>query len=816
MGRRMVAFAALALLSADVTPAGAAETDGKIELPLSRYERMLDQIELEDQAAPPEIAVARLERRIDGVFAKGLFRGALVERFEVLDVKGHLRVPVLDGEVSLSEVSLDGKRTSLLREGDMYTLGVSEPGVHEVRLVFYAGENQERFARRLAFALPEGGVTFLKVVVPESDIEAQLGAGALVRTSQVQGGTLLEGYLDSTGSVDLSWTRRATHKGDQKTRTEARVHTLFSIGEASVTGESMFDFTVLEGETDIVELDLPGGVEVLAVEGEPVLQWRTEGGSGGSLIVLLRYLVADKIVFKVRFQLPASDTGETKLVQPLPPAGVPFSGAAGLVGPAGLSVRTAKIESATALDPGDYPPELAALSGSPLLYGFSFSSAPVIGVAASRRSEVELTSTLIEELQASTVLASDGFEVTKTKLKIRNNTREYLAVRLPKGAQLTHCLVEGQPVRPAVGEGGVLLVPLRQSEKIGDGAQRAHRVRPGETLSDVANLYYSDPGKWSVILSANPGELSSAESVTAGQTLVIPAATDVVFEESSFVVEMAYKVKRGPLGALGRVGVTLPAIDVDTMRITWHLYFPTSLEPVGFDANLTQYSAIRYDLFTRVRDFLYNALAVRDAWAGEKYENILAQRKVIFRDESVGTAQDEAIRTEFPLVGAQYRFKRILLGRETPSISVTYLDRDWDVLLKLAALLAAFAATWALLHRYRSVRIVIVAVVAFAALLVAAHFVLGVHRRVLWGADLAMIAALVRARGGPLRARAAELFAAPWRFVEVLSARNLLFMVGALAAIAFVIVFPLLTSATAAVVMLAMWVRHLRKEVRHG
>jgi nucleoid-associated protein YgaU len=817
----MVAFAALALLSADVTVVGAAETGGRIELPLSRYEQMLDQVELEDQAVPPEIAVARLERRIDGVFAKGLFRGVLVERFEVLDVEGHLRVPVLDGEVSLAEVSLDGKRTSLLREGDMYTLGVSEAGVHEVRLVFYAGENQERFARRLAFALPEGGVTALEVVVPESDIEAQLVAGALVRTSQVQGGTLLEGYLDSTGIVDLSWTRRATHKGDLKTRTEARVHTLFSIGEASVTGESMFDYTVLEGETDIVELDLPSGVEVLAVEGEPVLQWRTEGGAGGALIVLLRYLVADKIVFRVRFQLPASDTGATELAQPLPAAGVPFSGAAGLVGPAGLNVRTAKVERATALDPGDYPPELASLSGSPLLYGFSFTSAPVIGVAASRRSEVELTSTLIEELQASTVLASDGFEVTKTKLKLRNNTREYLAVRLPKGAQLTHCLVEGQPVRPAVGEGGALLVPLRQSEKLGGGVQREHRVRPGETLSDVANLYYSDPGRWSAILTANPGTLSSAESVTAGQTLVIPASTDVVFEESSFVVEMAYKVKRDHMGAFGRVGVALPALDVDTMRVTWHLYFPASLEPVGFDANLTQYSAIRYDLFTRIRDFLYNALAVRDAWAGEKYENILAQRKVIYRDESVSMAQDEAIRTEFPLVGAQYRFKRILLGRETPSISVTYLDRDWDVLLQLAALVAAFAATWLLLHRYRSLRVVIIAAVAFIALLVAAHFVLGVHRRLLWGADLALIAAIFRARGGPLRDRAAELLAAPWRFVEVLRVRNLLFMVGVLFAISFVIVFPLLTSATAAVVMLAMWVRLRSKrgvqgEVRHG
>jgi len=348
-----------------------------------------------------------------------------------------------------------------------------------------------------------------------------------------------------------------------------------------------------------------------------------------------------------------------------------------------------------------------------------------------------------------------------------------------------------------------------------EGGARIHTVREGETLSDIANFYYSDPSKWSAVITANPDTLYSANSVTAGQQLRIPSTQGISVEESTFIIELAYKAARDPLGLAGRRGVELPTLDVDTMRATWHLYLPEDLDPVEFAANLTQYSSIRYDVFRRLREFIGQAMWVQNAWAGGKYENILAQRKTIYRNESTDQDSGRAIKAAFPLVGQQYRFKRILLGKETPSITITYVDRAFAEAARWTALICAFVLTLLVLARPRAYRSWIVAGIGLALLVVLGHYFLGTHRRIVWGADLALIFSLLRLRGGPVWSELKALANAPWRIVEAVSFRNLAFMVGLAATIAFVLLYPLFVSSTALIALSLMWwvgSRRARKE----
>src|SRR5262245_1433162 len=97
------------LLIAQVPP------DGKVTLPVATWDGMLGELDATKNVAAPDIAVAAIDRRIDGTFKKGLFRATLIARFEVLPgTVGHLRVPIVDGGASLGEALLNGKRTSLL------------------------------------------------------------------------------------------------------------------------------------------------------------------------------------------------------------------------------------------------------------------------------------------------------------------------------------------------------------------------------------------------------------------------------------------------------------------------------------------------------------------------------------------------------------------------------------------------------------------------------------------------------------------------------------------------------------------------------
>src|SRR5262249_17442173 len=150
----------------------------------------------------------------------------------------------------------------------------------------------------------------------------------------------------------------------------------------------------------------------------------------------------------------------------------------------------------------------------------------------------------IDDIEASTVLLEDGTEIGKLRLRIRNNTRQFLRVRLPGDAVLSHALLDGHPVRPALGhEPGraTLLFSLRQSERIDPGQGPTHRVIAGDPLRAIAHQYYSDPDKSPLVLDANRKLLGDAGRLKPGQLLAIPSVGPVTVEESSFVLELAYR-----------------------------------------------------------------------------------------------------------------------------------------------------------------------------------------------------------------------------------------------------------------------------------
>lgn len=799
---------------------------GKVEIPLERWEQMKTLLENDAQPPNPEIAFCPIERSIIGSFDKGLFSGTLTARFEVLDNGGHLRIPVLDSGASVDKVSMNGKRTSLLREGNMYTLGVDSPGIYTVKVRFFWGREQVDFARRISFRIPEAGVSLLKIRIPEVDIEPKLNRGALMEIKPSGAGTTLTGALDAGGLVDLSWRRKLTHKSSKKVQLQAKLNTVFTLGVDMVTGLSVFDLTVINGETDRVDLRLPEGIEVVSVDGDAVLQWYTDSSDGGKLTVLLRYLAEDKIRLAVHFQFPSQEAKPILLAMPLPGHGVSMEGALGVQGPAGLNLKVAGVKNAEQLNPRDLPAELTRLTQNPLQHGFSFTSEPGIKAIATRHAQVQVTSTLIDELQASTVIIEDGTEITKMKLRVRNHTAQYLSLLLPKYAELTHCLIDGVPIRPASGgDTNELLLPLRQSERIGSGVQRSHIVRQGETLSDIANFYYSDPNQWERVLDANPN-LADEFELSSGQQLLIPAKRGVKVEESSFVIELAYKHPHKKLGSLGLVGsreFSLPKIKgafpekrkVEVVRAVWHMYLPQALDALSFDANLTQYSYIRYDPFTRLREFLTKAFFAR-AWAGGKYRSILFQRKEIYMADNASKTGGEEILANFPLVGRQYRFKRTLLGTETPRISVTYAAAWIASPIRWLSFFLAFAITFVLLRRKRSWLAWLLAAFFMALMLVVAHYFLGTHRRLLWGMDLALLAIVAKTNWGRFFKTVRDILWSPWEIHRLLNWTNLAFLTGLLFILWFVILLPLLLSSTVLVVCIAWFTFQRRKEVAHA
>ena len=817
------------LLAPLLAPALAFGAEGKVRVPLETWETMQRELEASAKKAPSGVAVCPIERRIEGTFRKGLYSATLVAKFEVLDDRGHVRVPVLDARAALGEVLLNNKQTSLLREGDLYTLGVDQPGVYEVRASFHLGREQDRFTRQLRFKLPPAGATTVSVLLPETDVEARLSAGALEQPRPSGNGTLLVAHLDASGRFDLVWNRRLGHKEQQAVKSEAQVNALFTMGESVVDGMAQFDYDIQEGETDRIDIALPPNIEVSRVDGDAVLQWYNESGPNNRLAVLLRYLVDKQVRFSVHFQYPVeSAAAAIDLRLPLPMPGTPVTGNLGVLAPPGLSVELKDAQRVQALTPRDLPPELTDLSSSPLLLGFAFSETPQVNLTVKRLAEVELTTTIVDELQASSVVNEDGTEVTKLKLRVRNNARQYMAIDLPVGALLTHSLIDGNPVRPALAVAAAgqptshehLLLPLRQSERVGSGRGQQHVVAENETLSEIANFYYGDPTAWQKIVDNNREQLTGPEDLLLGQQLRIPASGGASVEESSFIIELAYKRMHDPLGNLGRCALVLPALDVEVVKVVWHLYFPEALEPLSFGANLRQYSAIRYDPFRRVLQFLDHVRWVRHAWAGG-YTNILQKRRAIWTFESTRKQEGRAVLSSFPLVGERYRFRRLFPGSEQPRLAVSYLDRAAIPPLRWVAFGVAFLLTTLLLWRkQRNSQLWWTAAIGLVVLLLCGHYVLGIHRRIIWGVDVALLLAWLRLAGGPLLRAIRDRLAAPWNWGDLLRLRPLLWIALTCVLLGLTLRHPLLLSTIALVVLTAVWWQAQRAaagtEVRHA
>ncbi|MDP2344903.1 MAG: LysM domain-containing protein [Deltaproteobacteria bacterium] len=806
---------ALALVLCLTATSGLAAGDAQVTLPLADWRALGDQIDqLETPPAPP-VPFALASRSVIASFSRGVLTGSLDVDIVSYDDKQVL-VPLIDDAASLSEVLVDGKRAVALREGERAGVMVTGVGRHSARITFALGQEQDRFERAFELNLPQAPRSRLSLQLPERDLDVRLQGGVILDEQTHGTTTHIEGAIDASGRLVVQWARRALHQAGEKRELETRIFTLAQLGEEVVTLKTVLAVRVVAGETDRLDVAIPAGLEVVNASGPAVLQWFSKGedaaaAGGRGITILLKHIVDDETEITVEAQMPRASTGATTLAFLAPRDARVREGFVAVEGRAGFEVKPVAVVGALDVGAREIPQRLLELSDKPLLFGYRYEDKPPsIGLEVKANAQLDLTQAVIDELQVSTVVVEKGTEITKLKLAVRNNTRQYLSMRMPLGAVITHALIDGAPFHPAIGEAGQLLVPLRQSEKLSTTAPRRHVVQPGETLGGISLLYFNKTDPWQAIMSANP-EMATQNDLAVGRAITIPSsAGGVTLEESSFVLEIAYKVAGRPLGAFGQRAVALPHLDIPVIAATWHVYLPTAVEPLSFDSNLKQMNGIRYDPLRRAQHFLDAALRIRGAWAGG-YENILSNRKAIYRKEQ-SRAVDEPL-SSFPLVGERYRFEQVLLGERQGVLDVVYLRRDLEpgvrfVALLLSTLIALRLARRALGHGQGPIgRPLVASLAVLLALGLLGHYVLGVHRMMLLGVDVAILIAIAPSLWKRWRERAVLGMARPLPFAGLARLSTLTKMILALIVLVLALKTPLLLTTFGLVALLVAAIR---------
>jgi hypothetical protein len=801
--------------------------DGEVSVSLPTWREMQEEKARLLSPAPAPRAYAIARREVNARFDRGVLRGEIEIEVETFEGRTETAVPVIDAEASLTDVKVDGDHAVALRDGAFYAVMVpSTPKLHSVKLGFARGREESRFQRAFALALPEAPFTRVVLDIPEKDLDVSIDGGAVLEQRATTEGTRVSGAVDGRRSLSVRWQRRLLHKSEQHREMEVEALSLASIGEEIVRTKSELVFKIVSGETDRLEIALPAAVEVTRVDGPSILQWYTEGADGKKrVIVLLRHLVADEVKLVVETEMPrpsSSDADGIRLAFVEPLGAKLRGGFVAVEGRDGFEVKIAAASGAEEVGTREVPKALSDLSDKPLLFAYRHQGTfPELKLAIEKNAQIELTQAIIDDLEASTVLVEQGVEITKLRLYVRNNTRQYLTMRLPAKASVTHALIDGVPFHPAYStddHGERLLIPLRQSEKLSDSKPRVHLVKPGETLSEIALRYFNRTDRWRDIVAAN-ADLGGPSDIHVGQALRIPStAGGVMLEESNSIVELAYKVSTDRLNPIARHRSQLPEMDIPVMSATWHYYFPHAYEPLRFDSNLKQLTAIRYDPLRRAVQFIDDALRIRGAWAGDgfgsgAYRNILSTRKEIYQKE-MRKEVTEAF-SSFPLVGDRYRFNRVLLGDHPAFIELVYMDRSlvpvvqWGALLLVLVLGIRFArSAQAVGVRPSLAREPFASfTAAVILLLVVSHYVLGVHRHLILGIDLALLAALVPRLYAAAKERTLGRIAEPLAIERAFRARTMLKLALYSIGIALAIAYPLFLSTFALTLLLVLTLR---------
>jgi len=427
-------------------------------------------------------------------------------------------IRVLSASVVPSKAALDGIPAPLDlikgadKEGNFYGLISNATGSRVLEVDFFLPFSATEFnTRRFEFQTIPLCISTLELTVPEGNCDAWIDPGVLsVIASGVQG-TTFKAILPPTRKVRLELARRlsapvasvieesaesetasaaSSHAASapvilrEETRVAVNERNLLVFEEGFVRGRNLYSLQITgtEGISSFT-LRVPPQLRILKVEDRVVDDWKVEEKADEKfrrLNVVFTSEVRGQIGFAVDFEDDIQDKKEeTYPVPELVPVNVDRS--TGLLAIGCLPVlEVAAQEPSTGyspIDAGEFLRDYKGQAPEKLPYVFKFIKHPnKLQLSVTRPKAVEQSSAVVDEAEAMTLINEDGFLLTRMAFEVRNNSEQFLKIRLPRLNNATATLWSSEVANLAVKAGydperEVFNVPIIRSPMVNGESQ---------------------------------------------------------------------------------------------------------------------------------------------------------------------------------------------------------------------------------------------------------------------------------------------------------------------------------------------------------
>ena len=555
---------------------------------------------------------------------------------EVFKKTGYVKIPLAASSVGLKEVSLNRKASFVIREGNQYVLLINKPGLYSLDVEFFVKVKREREhgPGSLSFKVLPSPISILDVEMEEKEVEIFVEPSIKIEAERAPKKTLATVVLPYTERVMIRWSKSLPKEIITKVQLEPKLYvetvTLVSVGDGVAKCFSRLNYSILQSEVSNLRFSLPEDVGVLDVSGRELRDWKIETKGGRQIVdAYLNYGVKGNYTLNVLYE---RSIGEGSVTAQLPQINVLGTkrqrGFVGVEALTNIELAVNQLKEASVIDVKELPQQIWSRARNPVLLAFKYLKVPYEAVIdVTKHQELPVLIATIDSANYVTLLTDEGKTLTKVTYHMRNNVKQFVKLSLPKKAELWSCFVAGKPVKPAKDKEGKILIPLEKSQ-------------------------------------------SSGEALT------------------QFPVEVVYLTKNSKLGAVGKLALSLPKVDIPSSELLWSLYLPEKFGYFRFGGDVAimekrgrwgqrQFAAggsvSSADEDKRVRIHRYDKMRKKLNQMADIGSQVEMEEQVF---DAVSVAQGRGalpIKINISEKGKLYRFSKLLVTDESPRVSAFYI-----------------------------------------------------------------------------------------------------------------------------------------------
>jgi hypothetical protein len=445
--------------------------DEKVVLTRDQFKRLLSQMKPpEDPLIKPPADYLLTEAVYTGRISAGSARFQAVYGVEVFDRPRtqFVKIPLFPVNIALKGAQLDGKPALVVLEGNRHTLTAAQVrGRHRITLDFALKTPLDQGPGAVSIPIPRTAVTLLEVDIPFKDIAVDITNAQELEVSERNSVTHVRAVLSPSNSLDIRWRKKPqdVEKGPAKVYSE--ILTLLSLEDDALRVTATVSLSILQNTVSVVTLRVPAGYNILNISGNGIEDWREVAEAATRhLEIQFQYPKKGGFTFSVVAEQLLPDSTMT----------VDFSGFAVMdtvreKGYVGVEIKSASevtlagSEGLDKLDVSELPASLINRSQKPLLFGFKYLRYPFsLVLDIQKHEELPVIGTVIDSASGVTLFTEDGKLVHRIIYQVRNTSKQFLELELPQKMQIWSVFVGGEPAKPRLSNGKVL-IPLNRSSQ---------------------------------------------------------------------------------------------------------------------------------------------------------------------------------------------------------------------------------------------------------------------------------------------------------------------------------------------------------------